>query len=73
MALLFIIGGIFTLFWVHDKFGIFSIFIGILYMISAYIFYKYGFRYGNALFQIIIGISFIGLGISNYMMVSVKS
>ncbi len=67
-ATLVMVGGIYVLLWTQDRIGIFLICLGMLYMICAYFFYKYGFKYGNAAFQITLGIGFIGLGISNYML-----
>ena len=49
-ASLVIAGGIYVLLRTYDKIGIFLICLGILYMICAYVFYKYGFNYGNAAF-----------------------
>ena len=70
LGMLSIIGAIYLMLYSKESsiyFPIFMLCTGVLFLASAYMFYKYGFQYGGGSFQITLGISFIGLGISSIM------
>ena len=48
-------------------FGVISIVTGLAFVASAYVFRNYGFDYGVSLFNISIGVGFIGMGIIKYI------
>ena len=66
VAMYFIGVGVYAYFYAEKWLGISALFPGMLFAISAYMFYKYGFDYGYAAFMISLGISFICQGILKY-------